>query len=261
MNPELNCEYPEPGEAKLIVEMVRLAVERMEPRQGHMRRGQHAKATGCVRGVFTIRDDVADDLRYGVFSKPNQSFQAIVRFSNSSETIDPDGRLATRGMAIKLLDVEGTPAIPATGSPCQDFLTVNHPVFPFGTPAEYVKFFDIRAKPRVVSELVAGTWLALFHRRSRKIVRGLLSEIILPAAPVAGDLLAAAWLALFHPRHATIATEILLEVVASPLVTYWSGSPYWLGPSGTTGGHAVKYSLVPRFEATAPPQRSQGQAR
>ena len=69
MNPELNCEYPEPGEAKLIVEMVRLAVERMEPRQGHMRRGQHAKATGCVRGVFTIRDDVADDLRYGVFQQ------------------------------------------------------------------------------------------------------------------------------------------------------------------------------------------------
>ena len=156
-------------------------------------------------------------------------------------------------MAIKLLDVEGTPAIPGAGGRCQDFLTVNHPVFPFGTPAEYVKFFDIRAKPRMMGELVAATWLALFHRRSRKIVTGLLSDVILPAAPVAGDLLAAAWLALFHPRHATIATEILLEVVASPLVTYWSGSPYWLGPSGTTGGHAVKYSLVPRFEATAPP--------
>ena len=50
-----------------------------------------------------------------------------------------------------------------------------------------------------------------------------------------------------------IATEILLEVVASPLVTYWSGSPYWLGPPGTTGGRAVKYSLVPRFDAAAPP--------
>ena len=116
-------------------------------------------------------------------------------------------RALARGMAIKLLDVEGTPAIPATGSPCQDFLTVNHPVFPFGTPAEYVKFFDIRAKPRVISELVAAAWLALFHRRSRKIVTGLLSDVILPATPVAGDLLAAAWLALFHPRHAMIATE------------------------------------------------------
>ncbi len=160
-------------------------------------------------------------------------------------------------MAIKLLDVEGAPAIPGALGRCQDFLTVNHPVFPFGTPAEYVKFFDIRGKPRAMGELVAATWLALFHGRSRKIVTGLLSGVIRPAS-MAGDLLAAAWLALFHPRHATSATEILLEVVASPLLTYWSGSPYWLGPAGTAGGHAVKYSLVPRFGATAPPSAPKG---
>ena len=122
----------------------------------------------------------ADDLRHGVFRQPNQSFQAIVRFSNSSETIDPDGRGAARGMAIKLLDVDGTPAIPGTDNRCQDFLTVNHPVFPFATPAEYVKFFDIRATPLV------------------------------------GDLLAAAWLALFHPRHLKIALEILGESRRQP---------------------------------------------
>lgn len=218
MNPELNREYPEPGEAKLIEEMVKVAVERMKPQQGRIRRGQHAKATGCVRGLFTIRDDVADDLRHGVFHQPNQSFQAIVRFSNSSDTIDPDGKGTGRGMAIKLLDVDGTPAIPGTDNRCQDFLTVNHPVFPFATPAEYVKFFDIRETPLV------------------------------------GDPLAVAWLALFHHRHLKIVKEIRGEIVASPLeLTYWSGSPYWLGPPGTTGGRAVKYSLVPRFKGTAPP--------
>ena len=62
-NPELNLEYPEPGEAKLVEKMVILAVERMKSKQGRIRRGQHAKATGCVRGVFTIRGDVPDDLR------------------------------------------------------------------------------------------------------------------------------------------------------------------------------------------------------
>lgn len=218
ITPKLNREYPEPDEAKLIEEMVKVAVERMKPQQGRIRRGQHAKATGCVRGVFTVRDDVADDLRYGIFRQANQSFQATVRFSNSSETIDPDGRPAARGMAIKLLDVDGIPAIPRTHNRCQDFLTVNHPVFPFATPAEYLKLFDIRA------------------------------------TPLMGDLLAVAWLTLFHTRHLLIGTEILSEIVSSPLVTYWSGSPYWLGPPARiTGGHAVKYSLVPRVEATAPP--------
>ena len=224
MNPELNCEYPEPGEAQLIEEMVKVVVERMKPQQGRIRRGQHAKAAGCVRGVFTIRDDVADDFRHGVFHQPQQSFQAIVRFSNSSETIDPDGLGAARGMAIKLLDVAGTPAIPGTHNRCQDFLTVNHPVFPFATPAEYVKLFDIRATPLV------------------------------------GDPLAAAWMALFHPWQTKIVLEVVTEIVASPLIPYWSGSPYWIGPAGTTGGRAVKYSLVPRFDGAPPPDRPNGKS-
>ncbi|HSO59414.1 MAG TPA: catalase family protein [Desulfobacterales bacterium] len=217
MNLALNREYPDPDEAKLIEEMVKVAVERMKPQQGRIRRGQHAKATGCVRGVFRIRDDVPVDLRHGVFHWPGQSFNAIVRFSNSSETIAPDGNVSARGMAIKLLDVDGTLAIPGTDNRCQDFLTVNLPVFPLATPAEYVKFFEIRATPLV------------------------------------GDLLAAGWFAFFHPRHLTSTMKIINETVASPLVTYWSGSPYWLGPPGTTGGSAVKYSLVPFFKGTAPP--------
>jgi hypothetical protein len=217
MNPDLGCEYPEPGEAGLVEEMVRLAAAGSKPQKGFIRRGQHAKPTGCVRGVFTVRDDVPDDLRHGVFRRAGQSFQAIVRFSNSSETIEPDRRAAARGMAVKLLDVGGSSAVPGADDRCQDFLTVNHPVFPFATPAEFVAFFRIRA------------------------------------TPVVGDLLAAAWFTLFHPRHMTSAMEILGKNVASPLLTYWSCSPYWLGPPGTAGGHAVKYSLVPRCEGPTPP--------
>ena len=38
MNLELNREYPDPDEAKLIEEMVKIAVERMKPQQGRIRR-------------------------------------------------------------------------------------------------------------------------------------------------------------------------------------------------------------------------------
>jgi hypothetical protein len=76
MNPELKREYPDPGQAKLIEEMVKVAGERMKSQQGRIRRGQYAKATGFVRGVFSIRDDVQDGLRHGVFRRPLQSFQA-----------------------------------------------------------------------------------------------------------------------------------------------------------------------------------------
>jgi hypothetical protein len=218
MNPELNQEYPEPGEAELITRMVELAVARMKPQQHHIRRGQHAKPTGCVRAVFTIRNDVPDDLRYRVFREPDKTFQALVRFSNSQETIDPDGKGTARGMAIKLLDVDGTPAVPGTGDHCQDFLMVDHPVFPFPTPAEYVRLFEIRD------------------------------------TPLLGGPLAAVWLALVHPHHLEIVKAIRGKVVASPLeLTYWSGSPYWLGPPGTADGRAVKYSVVPHFRGTELP--------
>lgn len=218
MNVEPHREYPEPGEDGLIAQMVGLTEKRMKPQGGRILRAQHAKPTGCVRGVFTVRDDIAAELRHGVFRRPNQSFSAIVRFSNSSETVGPDGVGDARGMAVKLLDVEGTPALPGSDNRSQDFLTVNHPVFPFATPAEYVKFFRIRR------------------------------------APAVGDLLAVGWLALFHPRHLKIIQAIRDKVATSPLdLKYWSGSPYWLGAPGTTDGRAVKYSLEPRHEGTAPP--------
>ena len=40
MNPELNREYPDPDEAKLIEEMVKVALERMRSQDGRIRRGQ-----------------------------------------------------------------------------------------------------------------------------------------------------------------------------------------------------------------------------
>ncbi|MDZ7581676.1 MAG: hypothetical protein U5R30_14010 [Deltaproteobacteria bacterium] len=83
--------------------------------QIEVQRGRCAgrRAANRVAGeLFRIRDDVPGDLRHGVFRRPLQSFQAIVRFSNASETIGPDGNVDARGMAIKLLGVEGTPAIP-----------------------------------------------------------------------------------------------------------------------------------------------------
>jgi hypothetical protein len=95
---------------------------------------------------------------------------------------------------------------------------VDHPVFPFPTPAEYVKLFDIRDTP-----LVGG--------------------------PLAGI-----WLSLVHPRHLEILQAIRSKVVASPLeLTYWSGSPYWLGSPGATDGRAVKYSVLPHSRETARP--------
>src|SRR6266853_820894 len=117
MNPELkDCEHSVPDEENLITEVVRLVGERMAvrpPQEGAVSvpRGQHAKATGCVRATFTVRDNLTDEYRHGVFRQGGKRYEAIVRFSNALETIEPDGKGSARGIAIKLLDVDGTRAI------------------------------------------------------------------------------------------------------------------------------------------------------
>lgn len=219
MTPELNREYPELDDPKAFEQMVTLTVGRMKPVCGHLRRGQHAKVTGCFTAEFRIADDVPSDLRHGIFRQSGRTFSAIVRFSNSQGTFEPDGTGTARGLAIKLLDVSGTRAVAGDDDRTQDFLMIDDPVFPFPDPKAYVEIIG------------------------RKNI------------PLIGDLVAVAHLALLEPRELKILKVIRGKHVASPLdIKYWSGTPFWLGPAAGEGGHAVKYSAVSRHaDRTAAP--------
>jgi hypothetical protein len=211
MKPELNREYPELDDPEVFEQMVKLTIGQMEPVAGSLRRAQHAKATGCVTAQFRIADTVPASLRHGVFAQPGRVFTAIVRFSNSQGTFEKDSAGTARGLAIKILDVSGPRAVPDDGDGTQDFLMIDHVVFPFPDPKEYVETI------------------------SRK------------AIPLVGNLLAAAHLALLEPKELKILKDIRNKSVASPLnIKYWSGTPFWLGPATGPGGHAIKYSAVPR---------------
>jgi hypothetical protein len=211
MIPDLNREHPELDDPKVFEQMVKLTIGQMKPIGGLLRRGQHAKATGCVTAEFRIADDVPSDLRHGIFRQPARTFSAIARFSNSQGTFEKDGTGAGRGLAIKLLDVVGTRAVADDGDGTQDFLMIDHPVFPFPDPKAY------------------------FETISRKNI------------PLIGDLVAGAHMALLAPKELEIVKAIKRKHVASPLeIKYWSGTPFWLGPAAGGGGHAVKYSAVPR---------------
>jgi len=211
MTPELNREYPELDDPKVFEQMVNLTVGQMKPIRGHLRRGQHAKATGCVTAEFRIADDIPSDLQHGIFRQLGRTFGAIVRFSNSQGTFEKDGTGTARGLAIKLLDVVGTRAVADDGDSTQDFVMIDHPVFPFPDPKAYVETI------------------------SRKNI------------PLIGDLAAAIHLALLEQDELKIITEIKGKHVANPLgIKYWSCTPFWLGPAAGEGGHAVKYSAVSR---------------
>lgn len=218
MTPELNQEHVQPDEDDISDQMVKVTLDQMHTENGRGLRVQHAKATGCVSAKFQVSADIPADLRYGIFRESGRTFDAIVRFSNSQGTIEPDGAGAARGLAIKLLDVTGDRAIPEDHDTTQDFLMVDHPVFLFPDPQAYL---DIMRRKNV---------------------------------PLIGSLLAGAHLALFEPDELAIALAIITKQISSPLeITYWSGSPFWLGHVDGLAGHAVKYTARAREDSTEPP--------
>jgi len=225
MTLELNREYPELDDPKIFEHMVNLTLGQMKPILGHLRRAQHAKTTGCVAAEFRIADDVPSDLRYGVLSQPGRTFRAMVRFSNSLETFSKDSEGTARGLAIKLLEVGGTRAVPNDGDNTQDFLLINHPVFPFPDPKAYVEAIG------------------------RKSI------------PLIGKLVLLGYLALFKPQSFKIVMDIRKKSIGSPLeLKYFSVSPFWLGPANGEGGHAVKYLAVPLRDArTTPPDHPENE--
>ncbi len=97
------------------------------------RRDAHPKAHGCVTAEFRVLDDLPASLRAGVFDQP-RTYQAWVRFSNGFETPRDDKIGDARGMAIKLMGVEGSP------SGTQDFLMINNPTLFVRDAVDYVAF-------------------------------------------------------------------------------------------------------------------------
>lgn len=223
MTPELNREYPELDDPVVFEQMTKLTVEHMKPIDGKIGRGQHLKATACVMAEFRISDVVPADVRHGVFREIGRTYSAIVRLSNSQGTAEKDGVGTARGLAVKLLDVAGARAVVGETDTTQDFLMIDHPVFPFPDPKAY---FEIISRKDI---RLIGNFAALVH------------------------------MALTDPKELKILKAIRSKHVASPLeIRYWSGAPFWLGPATGQGGHAVKYTLIPRQTDVSPlPKRAE----
>jgi len=218
MTPELNREYPELDDPAIFEQMTKLTTDHMKPIGGQIGRGQHLKTTSCLTAEFRISDVVPADLRHGVFREIGRTYSAIVRLSNSQDTAEKDGVGTARGLAVKLLDVAGARAVVGDTDTTPDFLMIDHPVFPFPDPKEY------------------------FETISRKDLRFI------------GNFAALVHMALSDPKELEILKAIRGKHVASPLeIRYWSGAPFWLGPATGQGGHAVKYSVIPRQTSATPP--------
>lgn len=141
---ELGKEYPSPDEAAQtqgISDLFTDMVERKYPKDVRpFRRDAHTKAHGCVKAEFMVSTQVPERAKIGVFKDP-ASYPTWIRFSNAFTSLQADTEADVRGMAIKLMGVEGEKLLEREKlEKTQDFLLINTNTFFSPDLSSYLAF-------------------------------------------------------------------------------------------------------------------------
>ena len=136
----------EPSQIQELADLIKKLLDMRYPTPDKILRGVHPKSHGCVSATFQINQDIDQDLRVGLFANPGKNYRALIRFSNASSRVAhdlKDGENGSRGMAIKVLDVEGRVLQDDRGKHNQDFLMINTPAFAFANVEDYLRLNQI----------------------------------------------------------------------------------------------------------------------
>lgn len=96
----------------------------------------HAKAHGILQGTLTIASGLPPELAQGMFATPGEH-QVYMRLSTNAGDILPDAISLPRGLALKVLDVEGE-RLPGAEGRTQNFVLINGPVFQAKTADKFL---------------------------------------------------------------------------------------------------------------------------
>jgi hypothetical protein len=95
---------------------------------GYFERGGNTKTHGVVRGEFTVRDDLPEHMRRGIFAEP-VTYRAWVRFAGPGPYVTKDiDDVGFMSMSIKLIGVPG-PKLLEDEQHTQDLLCISTPTF------------------------------------------------------------------------------------------------------------------------------------
>jgi hypothetical protein len=190
-----------------IIALIRAAISKGFKDRKLARRDAHAYDNGCVRATFRIDADLDPSLQHGVFM-PGREYTAWIRFSNGNSEPRSHWWPDARGMAIKLMGVDG-PRLMEDEKNTQDFILISHPVFFVDDLERYQATLDAFLKGGIVDQYVR----APLQLKGRERLLSLAANVLWIANP------------LFHQ--------------------YWSMTPYRLGVDPERR-LAVKYTAKPR---------------
>ncbi|MEM7221442.1 MAG: catalase family protein [Pseudomonadota bacterium] len=210
-------------EADQIEQLAKITTQLQDMRYKGSRkilRGVHPKSHGCLRAVFQVLPDLDESLQVGLFATPGRRYRAKIRFSNASVRVEPDiteSGHGSRGMALKVLNVDGEMLLDDEGKNNQDFLMINQPAFAFANAEDYLRLNQIS----LANDDKIDAFFAPFPG----------------ITPQQGARL---------QRSGQLVKELLTTPVANPLtVKYFGAAPFLFGPD-----RVMRFSAEPKVGET-----------
>ena len=111
---------------------------------GHAVRATHAKSHGLLCGTLRVLDGLPPYLAQGLFAEPG-AYDVVMRLSTQPGDILPDSVSSTRGMALKVIGVEGERLPGSEDDRTQDFVFQDVPVFQASDAKSFLRRFRVIA--------------------------------------------------------------------------------------------------------------------
>jgi hypothetical protein len=133
-------EVEDAGEAdtkRELVATLRKIEETVYKDSGHAERSVHAKSHGLLRGTFSVYPNLPPELAQGVFAT-TQELPVVLRLSTTPGDVLDDHVSTPRGVAMKIVGVDGARLPGGEGDATQDFIMVNGPAFMAPNPKKFL---------------------------------------------------------------------------------------------------------------------------
>ena len=170
-------EHPEDGEAEttqaLIATLHGIATT-MADSTGHARRSVHAKNHGLLRATLQVLPGLPPQLAYGLFAEARR-YPVLMRLSTPPAEELPDNVSLPRGLALKVMEVEGERLPGSEGHSTQDFVMLNGPSFGRPDVRHFLK--DLKLVATTTDKSPGGKqFLSLLLRGAEKVVEAVGGE-------------------------------------------------------------------------------------
>lgn len=133
-------------------------IRELQRKRAGKTRALYAKGVAGVEAEFSVLPDLPEPARIGLFAKP-ATHAAYVRFSNGSAMHQPDRKPDVRGIAIKVLGVDGRKIIPGMEKArTQDFLLNHNAALPFANADQFVGLVRAGTAPHKLLPWLVSTF-------------------------------------------------------------------------------------------------------